>query len=605
MLFTAGVFKFPSIVIAASSSSCSLFRNKSSIPSSSTTFSNITTTTSSDDDRTATHTALFSSGASIKSTTSTVSSTEEEEAMTELKQRSTVQLIFIMASLFLSLLLVSLDQSIVATALPVIASTFNSLEQVEWVGTAYIVPMTALQPIYGKLADIFGRKYTIVSSIIVFLIGSGFAGSAPNMVVLCVMRGVQGTGAAGIAPLVMITIGDLVPLRERAKYQGLVGLCWATGSIAGPLLGGLLSEKTSWRWIFYINLPIGALALAILVLCLPATTRHQEDGLGQDLEQSWREKWLRVDFVGATLFIATVSCFLLATQWGGTRYPWSSPIILALYSACVLLAILTVLLSWLQVSSREPILSLHLFRVRDQVVTYIMALTFCMAMFMNVYYLPLYFQVAHGDTPLVAGIELLPYLVPVDLVSIVSGYWVAKTGCYRMMFWVGNALVALGGGLQSRLAADSGHVEQVLFLVVTGAGIGFCIQNVYVAAQANAAHSDLAAAISLISFFGHFGFTCGIATGSAIFKNMLVHYLRSTMDLTEQQIRQAQQTPAFLDTLEPGLHHVASQAYAMALDWVFVGVAICGCVGFLASLCLTAKNILGDDQQQRQEGVDR
>ncbi|KAI8149300.1 major facilitator superfamily domain-containing protein [Fennellomyces sp. T-0311] len=521
--------------------------------------------------------------------TSSTSSTDE----TAIHQYPRGQLIIIMTSLFLSLLLVSLDQSIVATALPVIASSFDSLDEVEWVGTAYIVPMTALQPIFGKLADIFGRKQTIISAIVVFLIGSGLAGSAPSMVVLCVMRGVQGLGAAGIAPLVMITIADLVPLHERAKYQGLVGLCWATGSIAGPLVGGVLAEKISWRWIFYINLPIGVLALGILLLCLPAMHRDDEQN---DLTSGWREKWLRIDFMGAGLFIASVSCFLLATQWGGARYPWTSPIILGLYGGCALLATFTVLVSWFHLSSREPILTLHLFKMRDQVIVYVMALMFCMAMFMNIYYLPLYFQVAHGDGAMHTGIKILPYLLPVDCVSIISGYILARTGHYRMMFWVGNGFIAVGGALQSLLSADSGHTEQVFFLMVTGIGVGLCIQNVYVAAQANAAPNDLAAAISLVSFFGHFGFASGVAVGGAIFKNMLVHYLRSTTRLTQQQINQALQSPELLDSLEPELRRTVSQAYASALDWVFVAVATCGAVGWVASLFLTGKKIMREDQ---------
>ena len=240
------------------------------------------------------------------------------------------------------------------------------------------------------------------------------------------------------------------------------------------MVGGVLSENISWRWIFYINLPIGALALGILLLCLPATRYDNESN---DLMSSWREKWLRVDFVGAALFLGSVSCFLLATQWGGTRYPWSSAIILGLYGGCVLLGASTVMASWFHLSSREPILTLHLFKMRDQVVVYVMALMFCMAMFMNVYYLPLYFQVVHGDGAMEAGIEILPYLLPVDCVSIASGYILARTGHYRMMFLIGNGTIILGGALQSLLSADSGHVEQIIFLMITGIGVGFCIQK--------------------------------------------------------------------------------------------------------------------------------
>ncbi|KAI7879037.1 MFS general substrate transporter, partial [Lichtheimia hyalospora FSU 10163] len=355
----------------------------------------------------------------------------------------------------------------VSTALPIISSTFKALDTVEWVGTAYMLPMTSCQLVFGKLASIYGRKTMLITSIIIFLIGSALAGAAQNFIMLCVSRAIQGIGGAGIAPSVMMTISDLVTLRERGKYQSVVALCWATGSAAGPVVGGALADR-NWRWIFFINLPIGVIALLLLIVFLRIPDNDESKG-------TWWKQLRRIDFIGASTFIASVVCFLLATQWGGVRYPWSSAIVIVLYVIALILLILTIIVSW-KLSS-EPMLELDMFYDHARSALYIAVVAIASAMFVNIFYLPIYFQVANGDSPLIAGAEMLSFLVPVDLISVISGFIVSMTGHYKIMFLVGSILIAIGGGLQTMLTIDSGRAAQVCYQVLSGAGIGFCIQK--------------------------------------------------------------------------------------------------------------------------------
>lgn len=252
-----------------------------------------------------------------------------------------------------------------------------------------------------------------------------------------------------------------------SKWQSMVALCWATGSMAGPVVGGVLAD-TNWRWIFFINLPIGTLALVLLFVFLriPNNSIHQG---------AWWKQLKRIDFVGASTFIASVVCFLLATQWGGVRYPWSSPIVIALFVVAVVLLMITILVSW-KLSS-EPMLELDMFYDRARSALYIAVVAIASAMFANIFYLPIYFQVANGDSPMIAGAEMLSFLVPVDMVSVISGFIVSMTGHYKIMFLLGTAFIAIGGGLQTMLTIDSGRAAQVCYQVVSGAGVGFCIQK--------------------------------------------------------------------------------------------------------------------------------
>ncbi|KAI9323533.1 major facilitator superfamily domain-containing protein [Dichotomocladium elegans] len=407
----------------------------------------------------------------------------------------------------------------------------------------------------------------------------------------------------------MIIIGDVVPIRDRGKYQSIIALCWATGSILGPLLGGVLAEKASWRWIFFINIPIAIVSWVLLAIFLHLD--EHVDGEGQNEQNvsisraTFRQQWKRLDIMGAFLFTLSMLCFLLATQWGGRRYAWGSPVIIWLYCGFLLIISLTVI-RWLRYGNPrarddpregmvavEPMIPLHLFYDRKRMAIYIMNIATSAAMFINIFYLPIYFQVAHGDSPSMAGVEVLPYLLPIDFVSMASGFAVSlHRGCYKYMFWIGTAMVAIGGGLQSTLSLGSGEASQICFLMITGTGIGFCIQNVYVAAQETAGPEDLAAAISLISFFGYFGFASGVAVGGAVFNHALEYYLRSTTPLTDGMMNEALQSPEFLQRLadDPPLYTLVQMAYGSALRWTFLTVAACGTLAFgFSSLALVTQ----------------
>ncbi|ORY98730.1 major facilitator superfamily domain-containing protein [Syncephalastrum racemosum] len=547
---------------------------------------------------------------SCASPSGTVYTSDREEGAlfgSETEKKPTgIRLVVIMISLFLSLLLVSLDQSIVSTALPAIASSFHALDEIEWIGTAYILPMTAFQPLFGKVADVFGRKETLLASITLFLVGSGLAGASTSMIMLCIMRGIQGLGAAGIAPLVVIIINDMVSLRDCAKYQGLLGLCWATGSIAGPLVGGILAENAGWMWIFLINLPIGIAALFILLIFLRSNQcghqkqHHQRQGQVNDEEFSLWQKIARIDFVGTVLFISSIMCFLLATQWAGTTYPWTSQIIISLYASSFGLLAVSLTVSWR--ISHDPIMPSWIFKDRTTVALIIMCVAISMAMFINIYYLPIYFQVVNGDTPARAGIEVLPYLLPIDVLSVLVGLLVSKTGHYQFTFWIGTILIVIGGVLQSFLSISSPTMDQVLFLAVTGTGIGCCVQNFYIAAQVIAsrrAPKEVATLVSSISFFEYLGFACGIAVGGSVFSNLLGHLLRRDTALPEQDIIRIKKNPAIIRTLPTELHKQVIQAFSGALQWVFVALATCGTVAFVASLCMTPYKISCEEEEEQ------
>ncbi|ORZ01016.1 major facilitator superfamily domain-containing protein [Syncephalastrum racemosum] len=527
---------------------------------------------------------------------STTSTAEYTQPSSERKEEyNGLYLFIIMSSLFLSLLLVSLDQCIVSTAIPVISASFHTLDQASWIGTSYILPLTVFQPLYGKLADAFGRKLVLLVSIAIFLIGSGLSGSSKNLAVLCVMRGVQGLGGAGIVPLVMVMIGDLVSARRRGKYQGMVALCWATGSIAGPLVGGALAQNAGWPWVFYINIPIGVVPMVIILFFF------REPVSFASMRKDLCAKLVRLDLLGAALVMGAGTCFLLATQWGGIVYAWGSATIIGLYVGFVAFVLALLLVSWR--ISREPIMPLDVIGNRANLCMFGMAFSATMAMFINVYYLPIYFQVAYGDTPTMAGIELLPFLLPVDIVSISVGFIVSRSGRYRFSFPIGTALVTIGGGLQSMLNMQSSRGEQIGYLIVTGAGVGFCIQTMFVAAQASANDKPekIGTYISLVSFFEYCGFASGVAVGSAIHGNLLNRYLQDNTSLTSTQLMQAQSNPDFIRTLSSTVREQVSDAYAQSLKWTFVAVAVCGAVGFIFSLGMDEHPLPKKKQTEKEE----
>ena len=408
------------------------------------------------------------------------------------------EILIIFVGLLSGMFLAALDQTIVSTALPTIVGELGGLSKLSWVVTAYMLTSTVSTPLYGKLSDLYGRKRLFQWAIVIFLAGSALAGLSQDMTQLILFRGVQGVGAGGLMAMAFAVIGEVVPPRERGRYTGYMGSVFAVSSIAGPLLGGFFVDNLSWRWVFFINIPIGIAALFITsaVLKLPV--------------QAVRA---RVDFEGAALLVAGVTSLLLVLVWGGNEYEWTSPTIVALGLASLVLLVGFVL--WERRVS-EPLLPLRLFRDPIFSVVSVLSVLVGAAMFGGMIFLPLYLQVVTGASATNSGLLLLPLMAGLMSMSIISGKVITRTGRYKVWPVTGMAVAAAGMYLLSRLDTDTGRIESSIAMLVLGAGIGMVMQVLVLAVQNAADYRDLGVATSSTNFFRSMGGSLGVAVFGAI-----------------------------------------------------------------------------------------
>ncbi|MFJ3668152.1 MDR family MFS transporter [Streptomyces sp. NPDC090106] len=482
-------------------------------------------------------------------------------------------------ALLLGMLLAALDQTIVSTALPTIVSDLGGLDHLSWVVTAYLLASTAATPLWGKLGDQYGRKKLFQTAIVIFLIGSALCGAAQNMPQLIGFRALQGLGGGGLMVLSMAIVGDIVPPRERGRYQGLFGAVFGATSVLGPLLGGLFTEHLSWRWVFYVNLPVGVVALAVIaaVLHIPRrSTKHV------------------IDYLGTFLIAAVATCLVLVASLGGTTWAWSSPQI-------VLLAVLAVALAaaFVAVERRaaEPVLPLKLFRIRTFTLSAVISFVVGFAMFGAMTYLPTFLQVVQGVSPTMSGVHMLPMVLGLLLSSTLSGQIVSRTGRWKVFPVVGTGVTTIGLLLLHRLDENSPTAEMSAYFFVFGLGLGLVMQVLVLIVQNAVSYEDLGVATSGATFFRSIGASFGVAVFGSVFANRLGDKLSDafrgvtlpdgvTADALEADPRGIAALPA---ALRPAVLH----AYASSITDVFLYAAPVALLGFVLAWFLKEDPLRG------------
>ncbi|KAI8326300.1 MFS general substrate transporter [Martensiomyces pterosporus] len=492
-------------------------------------------------------------------------------------QMSQFRRIIVFLSLALTMLLASLDLTIITTAIPKIAQEFNALSSATWIATAYMLTTTALQPLYGRLSDTFGRVPMLISSIIIFFAGSAICGWSKSMGVLIFGRAFQGIGGAGLVALVFIIISDVTTEEERPAYLGVLGAVWSLASVIGPVLGGVFSDKVTWRWAFLINLPISGVVLLIVIFLLRLP---QPKG-------SLLEKLKKVDFLGSLVLVGAVVMIMLALTWGGKDFPWKSARVICLLVFGILLLGIFLLIEWK--TNADPTVPIHLFRNRNVCLSVLGQFFMGVAMFAPMFFVPIWYTIVKNAGSITAGLHLLPYLLSLSLVSVVSGFIVTKWGRYRELVIFGTAVFVVGTGLMVLFDEKISSGKQIGFMILSGFGLGLNIQILLIVVQAAADKKDMAASTTLFLFTRVLGASIGLAILQSVLQNAL---LPRITDLVAQY---PEYTKAFFDSVndQAAIYHsnlpddVRVQlvhAYVLALRKVFIATVPFAAIAFLFTL---------------------
>ncbi|HEX6552034.1 MAG TPA: MDR family MFS transporter [Ktedonobacteraceae bacterium] len=440
---------------------------------------------------------------------STTVATQEYQPLSATVSRG--RLVSILTGVMLGMLLASLDQTIVGTALPHIVADLGGLDHYAWVVTAYLLASTVTVPIYGKLSDIYGRRVFFIGGMIVFLIGSALAGTSQNMTQLIIYRGIQGLGAGGMMPIALAIIGDIFPPSERGKWQGLFVAVFGFSSIVGPTLGGWITDNWGWRWVFYVNMPVGIIAILTAGFVLPKLVN--------------RRKHI-IDYLGSVFLIAGTVPLLLAFSWAGTQYDWGSWQIVGLF---IFSAVMLIIFFLIELRAPEPIISPRLFKNSIFLVSVIATFLVSAGMFGAILYIPLFVQGVLGNSATNSGVVLTPLMIGFIISSIVGGQLLSRTGRYKILAIFGFIVAAVGMFLLSRMTVSTSEGEVVRDMVITGLGIGVMMSLFTIVVQNAFSYRQLGEVTAGITFFRSIGSTMGVAVMGAIVTNTFQSALQSNM----------------------------------------------------------------------------
>ncbi len=486
----------------------------------------------------------------------------EIEQAAESQFKAKREILIVLPGLLLALILAMLDQLVVSTALPRIVGDLGGLNHLSWVVTAYVLASTITTPLYGKLGDLYGRKKWLMLSIIIFLAGSALSGLSHSMDKLIIFRAIQGLGAGGLMVGAIAAIGDLVSPRERGQYVGYMMAAMMVAMIAGPLVGGYITDTLSWRWIFYINMPIGGAALIYI-----GATLHMRKHRIQH----------KIDYLGAAVLAIGASAIVLVTTWGGSQYAWGSPLIVFLIVVAVLA---TAGFIWVELWAAEPILPMHVFRNRNFSLVSGMSFLLGLAMFGAMTFLPLYQQTVQHASPTVSGLLLIPMMLGSTVTSLISGRVMVRTGRYKALPIIGGAVMTVGMLLLTNLGPNTSRLISMSYFLIFGIGMGFLMQITTLIAQNSVHPKDMGVASSSRSFFQQIGGSIGVSIFGVVFTRALASAMASRLPGVPVQGSGGQLNPQTVQNLPVAVRDAVFYSISHGIDSVFIWAAPAAAIVF-------------------------